>query len=91
MDVEIDTFAYEVAEKLGHVLNRVGASTEVIYVYGGGAGQVKEQLYPELFKKVQDILGVEEFAVLYLDSKYSRHLNREGLFIVANKIGQGAK
>lgn len=91
VDVEIDTFAYEVAEKLGHVLNRVGASTEVIYVYGGGAGQVKEQLYPELLKKVRDVLGVEEFAVLYLDSKYSRHLNREGLFIVANKIGQNAK
>lgn len=86
VDNEIEFFAREVAEKLGHVLTRVGASTEVIYVYGGGAGAVKEMLYPELLKKVQEILGVSEFAVLYLDSRYSRHLNREGLFIVADKI-----
>lgn len=85
VDEEILFFAREVAEKLGHVLNRVGASTEVIYVYGGGSGEVKHHLYPLLLEKVKEIMGVSEFAVMYLDSRYSRHLNREGLFIAAKR------
>lgn len=60
-----------------NVLAQAGAATEVVYVYGGGSGPLKEQLYPALRAVAGDV------PVLYLDSSYSRHLNREGLYLAA--------
>lgn len=86
VDSEIRFFAEDVALKFGHVLAQVGAMTEVAYVYGGGASKVKEVLYPLLMDKVKEMSGMDAFPVLYLDSAYSRNLNREGLFIAAEHM-----
>ena len=43
---------------------------------GGGAGSIKEQLHPAPLTVAGDI------PVLCLDSRYSRHLNREGLYLM---------
>lgn len=86
VDEEIVFFAKEVAEKFGHVLANSGASVEVAYVYGGGATAVKEVLYPLLIEKVKEINGMDAFPVLYLNSDYSRHLNREGLYLMVDII-----
>ncbi len=59
------------------VLAASGESTEAVYVYGGGSGPIKSLLYPALLKVAGDV------PVLYLDASYSRHLNREGLYIAA--------
>lgn len=87
VDQEAKFFADEVAEKLGSVLRTVGAVTEVGFVYGGGSGPVKEVMYPALVAKVAEMNSISAFPMLYLDSSYSRHLNREGLFI-AVKAGE---
>lgn len=67
------------------VLSALGESTEAVYVYGGGSGPVKELLYPALLRVAGDV------PVLYLDSGYSRHLNREGLYIAARAVAQNAQ
>ena len=87
---EMVFFAKEVAEQFGRVLTVVGATTEVAYVYGGGAGPVKGYLYPALLAKATEMNSDEAFPTLYLDSSYSRHLNREGLFIAAKTVEANA-
>lgn len=97
VDEESKFFAEEVAERLGDVLRTVGAATEVGFVYGGGSGPIKEVLYPALLRKVSEMNSIAAFPVLYLDASYSRHLNREGLFIAVKTIeaqeknGKGGK
>ena len=86
-----DGFVKECAEKFGHVFQTVASTTEVVFVHGGGATPVKDLLYDELLDKIQSIIGTREFAVLYLDSGYSRYLNREGLYIAAETIAKRLK
>lgn len=75
----------EVGTRFEDVLVEVGGTTEVIYVYGGGSGPIKELLRPVLQK------AAGSTPVLYLDSGYSRHLNREGLFLAATIAEENAK
>lgn len=79
-------FSKEVTERFGRVLAVVGATTEVAYVYGGGSGPVKAFLYPALLAKATEMNSEDAFPTLYLDSSYSRHLNREGLYIAAETV-----
>lgn len=80
---EITGFATEVAMQFSKVFSRIQTFNEVVYVYGGGATPVRNELYPMLIEKAknggQDIMC----PILYLDSRYSRYLNREGLFTYA--------
>lgn len=69
-------FCQQIVDKLEEVLVDAGP-TEVVYVYGGGAGPIKEMLYPMLLERIKHV------PVCYLDSSYSRHLNREGLYLAA--------
>lgn len=83
------SFSMEISEYFSRVMRRVGASTEVIYIYGGGASALKETLHPLILKEVKGFGGEGmSYPVLYLDSRYSRHLNREGLYIVAEKLAE---
>lgn len=82
-------FAMEIAEQFSRVMRKVGAFTEVVYIYGGGATAVKEYLHPLLLKEVKGFGGEGTmFPVLYLDSRYSRYLNREGLYIIAELVAK---
>lgn len=86
VDPEIDIFAEEIISHFISVLDRAGAFIEVVYVYGGGATPVKEVLYPRLIKAIQNCFGEDSFVpVLYLDSSYSRYLNRDGLFLIGSR------
>ncbi|QXV57420.1 hypothetical protein [Amycolatopsis sp. TNS106] len=75
-------------EAIGSIFDEVlaasGESTEAVYVYGGGSGPIKDLLYPALLGIAGDV------PVLYLDASYSRHLNREGLYIAARAVAQAA-
>ncbi|WP_257478375.1 hypothetical protein [Acidipropionibacterium jensenii] len=74
----------EIVSAFTDVLAQAGATTEAVYVYGGGAGPIKEMLHPALLEAAGDI------PVLYLDSRYSRHLNREGLYLMASALRRAA-
>ncbi|MFE7117661.1 hypothetical protein ACFU99_19820 [Streptomyces sp. NPDC057654] len=73
-----------IVSSFSDVLSQAGATTEVVYVYGGGSGPIKHLLHPALLKAAGDV------PVLYLDSSYSRHLNREGLYIAARHVEEQA-
>lgn len=89
LEKQIYGFAVEVAEQFSRVMSRAGASTEVIYIYGGGATDLKDPLHQMILDEVKGFgASGMEYPVLYLDSRYSRFLNREGLFIVARNLVQ---
>lgn len=69
-----------IVSRFSDVLSQAGATTEAVYVYGGGSGPIKELLHAALIKAAGDI------PVLYLGAAYSRHFNREGLFIAARTM-----
>lgn len=81
---EISIFTDELVRQFSSVLERNGAFAEVVYVYGGGATPVQASLYPKLNQAIQRAFGETVFMpVLYLDSSYSRCLNRDGLYLLA--------
>lgn len=86
-----ETVAFVNAVKMSfmQVMGKFGATMEVAYVYGGGASPVQDLLYPELVDSIKAFST--EFPVLYLDSRYSRYLNREGLFWVAKQVAQSVQ
>ncbi|UJW28813.1 hypothetical protein L3Q67_26495 [Saccharothrix sp. AJ9571] len=84
----VDPDVKYLVEAIGSIFDEVlaasGESTEAVYVYGGGSGPIKDLLYPALLEVAGDV------PVLYLDAGYSRHLNREGLYIAARAVAQAA-
>lgn len=80
---QADLFSEQVVEEFRKILAEVGRDTEVVYVFGGGSGSVQQQLHPRLIEVVP-----EGTPVLFLDARYSRHLNREGLLIAATLVEQ---
>lgn len=80
-------FVSDVVSQTGQLLQEIAAYVDLIYVYGGGATPMKEMLYPELLKEVSHggAIGTA-IPVLYLDSMYSRNLNREGLFKIITMV-----
>lgn len=86
---EIQGFAIEVTQEFRKVMAKAGSYTEVVYVYGGGATPVKEILYPELIKVAKSLGGEDAaYPILYLDSQYSRYLNKDGLFLIAKIVAK---
>lgn len=79
-------FVDALVEQFTRVMNDVGMFTEVVFVYGGGSGPIRELLYPALMDKVAELNAAGETPVLYMDSSYSRKLNREGLMIAAKTV-----
>lgn len=89
VDEEIVAFANEITLNFSKAIDRVGAYVEVVYVYGGGAGPVRHCLQDKLVQKSKEFgNGSMLCPILYLDSRYSRFLNREGLFVIAKKLAE---
>ncbi|MCY1718426.1 ParM/StbA family protein [Microbacterium sp. SL62] len=80
-----ELFSEQVVEEFRKIMAEVGRDTEVVYVFGGGSGSVREMLHPRLLEVVP-----EGTPVLFLDTRYSRHLNREGLLIAADMVSEQA-
>ena len=77
VNAHVQGFVQSIRDEVARLMAHVGASIDVVYVYGGGATPVRECLEPVLRELVRDK------PLLYMDSSYSRKLNREGLAIVA--------
>lgn len=88
LDEEISVFVKELKLHFSKVMSKVGMLTEVVYVYGGGATPVKEALYPLLIETGKEYGG--GYPMMYLDSSYSRNLNREGLFYIVTATADAA-
>ncbi len=77
------TLVDAIVKEFTRILNKANGQIEVVYVYGGGASPLREQLYPALIEAAKSFSAGDEFPIMYLDSRYSRFLNREGLFQLA--------
>lgn len=79
------TLVDAIVKEFTRILNKANGQIEVVYIYGGGATPLKEMLYPALIKAAVSFSAGDDFPIMYLDSKYSRFLNREGLFQLASR------
>lgn len=90
IDSEIHVLVHDIIAEYTSVLSKMKLQADVVYVYGGGANAVRHILYPELIKASrldEDIY----MPVIYLDSAYSRDLNRNGLYMVAKSTDNARK
>lgn len=85
VEPDIKYLVEAISQAFNEVLAASGESTEAVYVYGGGSGPIKDLLYPALLEVAGDV------PVLYLDARYSRHLNREGLYIASRAVARNAQ
>lgn len=64
------------------VFRKVGQRTQVVWVYGGGATPMQKNLEPVMIAETKVGAG-QNIPILWMDSTYSRNLNRNGLFDAA--------
>lgn len=83
VNAESMTLVDAIVKEFTRILNKANGQIEVVYVYGGGANPLREALYPALIQAAKNFSAGDEFPIMYLDSRYSRFLNREGLFQLA--------
>lgn len=83
VNAESMTLVDQIVKEFTSILNKANGQIEVVYVYGGGASPLREALYPALIQAAKNFSAGDEFPIMYLDSRYSRFLNREGLFQLA--------
>lgn len=88
VDEEAVAFAKETNRWFQKAADIAGMSNQVVYVYGGGATPVKSKLYDLLLESAKDATGGISCPILYLDSRYSRNLNREGLLHIADSYAK---
>lgn len=84
----IEPFVNDITAEFSKILRTTGAYTEVIYIYGGGAAPIRDLLYPKLVEVSKKFSGGGDdaaYPIIYMDSRFSRLLNREGLGIIAEK------
>lgn len=75
-----EIFSSEIIEELSHVLSEMG-SVDVVYVYGGAATVMRNDLYSKLLPIVARCNPLAP--ILYVGKDYCRVLNRDGLFACA--------
>lgn len=84
IDDQASVFAREVIDEYNRVLSHVKLGVDVVYVYGGGANPMRSTLYPALIEASRMDEDVYT-PVIWLNSAYSRDLNRNGLYLIASQ------
>lgn len=83
---EENRFGDVVAAEVSKVFSRVGGFIEVIFVFGGGATPLEWSLFNKLQARVAEFGDDNLLPIVYLDSKFSRFLNVQGLYQVALRL-----
>ena len=87
VDAEVENFVMGVEKEFSSVVDKVGLTIEVVYLFGGGATAIHESLMKTLNERSIKFGGSEALLpVLCLASEYSRYLNRDGLYLVADMV-----
>lgn len=85
VDMEVENFVIGLEKEFSSVVDKVGLTAEVVYLYGGGATAIHASLMKTLNERSMKFGGSEALLpVLCLASEYSRYLNRDGLYLVAD-------
>jgi plasmid segregation protein ParM len=83
---EENRFGDVVSGEVSKVFSRVGGFIEVIFVFGGGATPLEWSLFNKLQSRVAEFGDDNLLPIVYLDSAFSRFLNVQGLFQVAQRL-----
>lgn len=75
-------FVRDIRTAYTNIFHKVGQRTQVIWVYGGGATPMQKDLLPVIEAESQ-LGGDNMVPILWMDSSYSRNLNRNGLYEAA--------
>lgn len=76
---EKELFVKGLERSFSEIANNIGDKLEVVMVYGGGANELKDVLYPMLIKNSKSD-NMANYFVFYFAFAESRFLNREGLY-----------
>lgn len=87
---EENRFGDVVSGEVSKVFSRVGGFIEVIFVFGGGATPLEWSLFEKLQSRVSEFGDDNLLPIVYLDSNFSRFLNVQGLYQVAQRLRQQA-
>ncbi|MCC2252725.1 ParM/StbA family protein [Virgibacillus sp. AGTR] len=87
---EENRFGDVVSGETSKVFSRVGGFIEVIFVFGGGATPLEWSLFEKLQSRVAEFGDDNLLPIVYLDSDFSRFLNVQGLYQVAQRLRQTA-
>lgn len=79
-------FGDVVSAEVSKVFSRVGGFIEVIFVFGGGATPLEWSLFQKLQERISEFGKDNLLPIVYLDSKFSRFLNVQGLYQVALRL-----
>lgn len=82
IDAHKEILVRDIRTAFTDVFRKVGRRTQVIWVYGGGATPMQKTLEPVLIEEATAGAG-QNIPILWMDSEYSRNLNRNGLFDAA--------
>lgn len=85
VDEEAYRFAQQVRNEISKIYTRIGATNEVIFVYGGGSGGLESHLYDEIANLLTEF-GEPLTPIIYLNAAYSRFLNEHGLYSLAKGL-----
>lgn len=83
--------ARKIVSEFDEVLKYSGGSIGVVYVYGGGAGPMRDLLHSMLIERADISQPLGAPPILYPDTAFSRNLNREGMYSAAAKISARRK
>lgn len=86
----ITSLVESIAVDFSTTMSKAGAIVEVVYVYGGGATPIQTELYCKLIDTMR-VNQQDSVLLLYLDSSWSRNLNREGLLGIAKTRYENTK
>ena len=75
-----------IRDEVSRSIERVGSYVEVVFVYGGGATALKDELYKQLDRISQRQSNGNEIPIVYLSNEYSQYLNTHGLFLLASSL-----
>lgn len=84
VDAEKEILIMEIASTFAGIFSSVGSQTEAVFIYGGGSTPLMDKLLPKLVRDSK--IGDVNVPIIYLDSEFSRNLNRMGLYIVAEQL-----
>lgn len=87
---EENRFGDVVSGEVSKVFNRVGGFIEVIFVFGGGATPLEWSLFDKLQSRIAEFGDDNLLPIVYLDSTFSRFLNVQGLYQVAQRLRPAA-
>lgn len=90
LNEESDGFILEILHTVRGLLQNAGLMAGVIYVYGGGSAPLKEKLHRALIEESKRV-SLSGHPVLYLDASWSRMLNVEGMYLVAQHFAATGK